>query len=108
MTTTDENTLPEFADGPPMPEMCEAILADEDVERLFEDLAACTRVVSIQEKGSRQAYAGQRPATLHSAKARVLNRNVRAVQIRYTYQERDWIDTLICLPAGIQLIRCQQ
>lgn len=107
MSTFADNSLPEFADGPPVPEMCEALLQTEDINSLFADLAACTSILSIQEKGSPQAYAESGPTALQVAKERLLNRSVRALQIRYSYQNREWTDTLMCLPDGVRLIRCQ-
>ncbi len=98
---------PEFADGPPMPEMCDATLSSDDVANLFADLAACTQILAVQEKGSEQSYAAPGPAQLESAMGRLLTGDVRALQIRYVYQEREWTDTLMNLPIGIRLIRCQ-
>ncbi|HIE96532.1 MAG TPA: hypothetical protein EYG03_01935 [Planctomycetes bacterium] len=107
MSTSDSQPLPEFSDGPPMPPMCEAVLSDDDLARLFEDLAACTSILSVQEKGSVEAYAQTGPAGLSSAQSRLLSGTVRGLQIRYAYQDHDWTDTLIRLPNGTRLVRCQ-
>jgi hypothetical protein len=107
MSTPDSQSLPEFSEGPPMPAMCEAVLSDGDLARLFEDLAACTSILSVQEKGSVAAYAETGPAVLTSAQSRLLSGNVRGLQIRYAYQDHDWTDTLIRLPHGTRLVRCQ-
>jgi hypothetical protein len=107
MSTSDSQPLPEFSDGPPMPPMCEAVLSEDDLARLFEDLAACTSILSVQEKGSVETYAQAGPAGLSSAQARLLSGAVRGLQIRYAYQDHDWTDTLFRLPTGTRLVRCQ-
>jgi len=98
---------PQFAEGPPMPAMCEALLSSDDIRRLFDDLAACTTILSVQEKGSELAYAEPGPAALQAAREKLDNRSVRALQVRYSFENREWTDTLMCLPAGVRLVRCQ-
>ena len=107
MSTSNSQPLPEFSEGPPMPPMCQALLSDDDLTSLFEDLAACTSVLSVQEKGSVEAYAEAGPAVLSAAKSKLLSGAVRGLQIRYAYQDHDWTDTLLRLPDGTRLIRCQ-
>ena len=105
--TQSNQQRPHFADGPPMPEMCDATLSAEDVANLFNDLAACTKILAVQEKGAEHSYAAPGPAQLESARNRMLGGDVRGLQIRYVYQSREWTDTLMRLPDGIRLVRCQ-
>lgn len=109
--SSDTNALPAqtgLPDGPPMPEMREGQLDAAQVEQLFTDLAACTQIVAILEKGDRQDHAKSSQPDLAAARDRFLNREVLAVQIRYRYDNAAWIDTLLHSPTGIHAIRCQQ
>ena len=90
-----------------MPEMCESTLQNEDIACLFADLAACTKIMSIQEKGCFYAYADAGPPQLETAKQRLLSGEVRAMQIRYHYEHRVWTDTLMRSSSGIRLVRCR-
>lgn len=85
--------------------MCEAILDFDDIHSLFRDLNALTRLVSIQEKGGDCRYAEHSNASLTEAMNRILERRVRAIQIRYCYENSEWTDTLICFATEIQLVR---
>ena len=105
--TTETDNLPEFSDGPPIPEMRESLLQPDDIRNLFDDLASCTTILSVQEKGGPQTYAEAGPSALQTAMERLLAREVRAVQIRYSWQDSEWTDTLMCLPGGVRLVRCQ-
>ncbi|MEQ9408853.1 MAG: hypothetical protein RIK87_14045 [Fuerstiella sp.] len=107
MNIRDNQNNSLLSDGPPMPEMCEALLSPRDVDALFQDLASCTSILSVQEKGSETGCAEDTVLTLATAQQRLLSHSVRAVQIRYRYDNHDWSDTLIHLPDGIRLVRCQ-
>ncbi len=96
-----------LADGPPMPEMREAHLDALQVTQLFSDLGACTQILAIQEKGGKQDHAKSNGTDLAAARHRILNREVLAVQIRYRYDNAEWIDTLLQTPAGIHAVRCR-
>lgn len=104
-TATAPTNLP---DGPPMPEMREGLLEAVQVEQLFTDLADCTRVLAILEKGGAQNHAKSSTLDLAAACQRFLNREVLAIQIRYHYDGCEWTDTLLHSPAGIRAVRCQQ
>lgn len=95
-------------DGPPMPEMREGQLGTAQVEQLFSDLASCTQVLAILEKGGQQDHAKSNNTDLSAARDRFLNREILAVQIRYHYDNAVWIDTLLHSPTGIRAVRCQQ
>lgn len=91
-----------------MPEMREGQLDAAQVEQLFADLASCTQVLAILEKGGQQNHAKTSHSNLIAARDRFLNREVLAVQIRYHYDNAEWIDTLLHSPTGIRVVRCQQ
>lgn len=109
--SADTSELPSptnLPDGPPMPEMREGQLDAAQVEQLFSDLASCTQVLAILEKGSQQNHAKSNNTDLSVARDRFLNREVLAVQIRYHYDNAVWIDTLLHSPTGIRAVRCQE
>lgn len=96
------------SDGPPTPEMCEGLLDTAQVMQLFSDLADCTQIVAILEKGGAQDYATSSVWDLAATRDRVLKGEVGAVQIRYLYDDSEWIDTLLLGPTGIRVVRCKQ
>lgn len=110
-TPADTNAVPAQTDtavGPPMLEMREGLLDVAQVEQLFSDLDSCTRILAILEKGGQQAHAKSNNSNLEAARDRFLNREVLAVQIRYHYDNAEWIDTILHTTAGIRVVRCQQ
>jgi hypothetical protein len=97
----------QFPDGPPLPEMREALLTREDVMALVADWVAHTRVISTLCKAGphQQTPPGNTP--LEIAIERLLERTVSAIQVRYAYDGYEWTDTLLNTPAGIRMVRCQ-
>jgi hypothetical protein len=87
--------------------MREGLLTPDDLEQLFADLAGCTTVLAVQEKGRGQDHAHASPSSLDAARQRLLNGSVHALQIRYRYDGHEWTDTLMRLPSGVRLVRCQ-
>ena len=96
-----------FADGPPLPEMREGLLTETHIARLFADIGNCTTILGIQGKGGVQRYAEAGKLTLETARVLLVTAAVRAVQIRYSYDGFEWSDTVMSLPDGFRLIRCQ-
>lgn len=96
-----------FADGPPLPEMREGLLSAGDLTQLFADISACTTVLGVQEKGGAQRYAEAGTLPLDTARERLVDGAARAVQIRYRFDGFEWSDTVMRLPAGFRLVRCQ-
>jgi hypothetical protein len=48
-----------------------------------------------------------RSVGLDEARQAFLSGQARAVQVRYRYDAKEWIDTLLHTPAGVRLVRCQ-
>lgn len=107
ITTMSESKLLKFEDGPAVPEMCEALLTAAELHDLVRDLETCTTVRAVLEKGGHDAQAATGDADLSAAISRLLAGQVRALQIRYAYDSREWTDTLFSQPTGIRLVRCQ-
>ena len=91
-----------------MPEMREGQLDTAQVDQLFSDFASCTQVLAILEKGGQQDHSKSNNTDLSVARDRFLNREVLAVQIRYRFENAEWIDTLLHSPTGIRAVRSQQ
>jgi hypothetical protein len=105
---TEESPHPSAA-GEGMPELTEGLLDEATLDRLFADLAACTRIFSILVKPLAREHVGSDGATtLDQARALLRARTVRGVQVRYRYQDAEWWDTLMVLPQGVRLVRVRQ
>jgi len=91
---------------PRLPELTEGVLDEPTLERLFEDLAACTEVLGILVKtAEHDRAAGAASPSLAEAREALRRRTVRGVQIRYRYQGAEWCDTLLAAPAGVRIVR---
>ncbi|RLS58905.1 MAG: hypothetical protein DWH91_01520 [Planctomycetota bacterium] len=97
----------QFPDGPPLPEMREALLSRDDVLALVADLQAHTRVISTLCKAGPQQQTPPGSTPLETAIERLFERTVSAIQIRYAYDGHEWTDTLLNTPTGIRMVRCQ-
>lgn len=104
MNEENRITLP---DGPPIPEMREAVLSCDDVDALTADLSQHTQIQSVIGKGGPRQHSSETLLTLSDAVAQLVARTLPAIQIRYGYDGFDWTDTLIHTPHGIKLVRCQ-
>ena len=91
----------------PLPELSEALLDRETLERLFVDLDACTRVLDVLLKRGPTRRTDGRPVGLGEARDLLLTGEVRGLQIRYLYQGVEWRDTLLRTPEGVRLVRMQ-
>ncbi len=92
--------------GPPLPQLTEGLLDPATLEQLFADLDACTEVLEVLTKqGPQDRVTGTGRPSLAEAHDLLLGGGVRGVQIRYRYQEEEWLDTLLVRPAGTRLVR---
>jgi hypothetical protein len=94
-------------DGPPLPTLVEGLLGDMEVQQLFAELAEHARLLEVLARSGPREHAGQGPLTLGEAKRLLLSGAVRAVQVRYAFDDAEWSDTLLRLPAGTRLVRCR-
>ncbi|MCL4196461.1 MAG: hypothetical protein KJZ69_03120 [Phycisphaerales bacterium] len=94
------------SDDQPLPPMSEALLDDEQLAALFDDLRRLVRIDGIVIKAGRgRADDTARPQRLEEAHAMLAQRMVRGVQIRYRYDGAAWCDTLMPVAQGIRLVR---
>lgn len=92
-----------------LPPMREAVLAEDDVRQLFSDIAALATDVLLMARSARTAHAAASKATtsdqLCSARDSLLSGVIPRLQIRYHWQQQNWIDTLERQEQGYRLIR---
>lgn len=90
---------------PKLPELHEAILDADTVERLFRDLEMCTEIVEILPRFARNQMVTEQTISLAQARALLLNGQARGLQVRYRYGGAEWWDTLMRVPEGIRIVR---
>ncbi|MDP1797658.1 MAG: hypothetical protein Q8K78_09265 [Planctomycetaceae bacterium] len=104
MTSPSPTQLP---DGPPLPEMREAVLSRDDVLTLVADLQAHAQITGTLCKAAPQQQTPLHNISLETAVEQFFTWAVSAIQIRYAYDGHEWTDTLLNTPAGMRLVRCQ-
>jgi hypothetical protein len=87
--------------------MRDALLGSEEFHALITDLTTYTRVTNTLCKAGPRQQTPPHNLTLSDAAAMFLARTVTAIQIRYEYDGHLWSDTLLHVPQGIRLVRCQ-
>jgi hypothetical protein len=91
--------------SPPLPSVADGLLDRAGIERLFADLASAAQVLSVQLKGSAQAYASPEQVSLEEACEALLGRRVHGVQVRYLHGGKRWCDTVLAQGDGARIIR---
>jgi hypothetical protein len=111
MSDLTVQTAPTTATGPEsfrLPELTQAVLDQTTLDRLFDDIAGCTRLLDVTVKLSANRMVPQERVTLEEARALLDARAVRGVQLRYLYDGGEWWDTLIATPDGVRVVRIRQ
>lgn len=88
-----------------LPELNQAILDPQTLANLFRDIQSLTKVLEVIPKYAANAYVGQTSISLEEGHRLLRNRKVRAIQIRYIYEDAQWWDTLVDTPAGVRVVR---
>ena len=92
-----------------LPPMREALLSEEQVRQLFSDIDSLASDILLMQRSARSQRATASKATtaeqLRTAQESLLSGNVPRVQIRYHWQEANWIDTLEARDDGVRLVR---
>jgi hypothetical protein len=87
--------------------MWQAVLNEVTLGQLFADLTASAEVLSVQGKAGAGRYGSAEPLTLAAAYDRLASGEITGVQIRYRFEDREWIDTLLRVGHGFRLVRCR-
>jgi hypothetical protein len=93
-----------------LPPLCEALINREEVQLLFSDLADHAENIQLFHKGaisSAEQRAASHPTSLQIAGSAFLLGHTPRLQIRYSWNGADWIDTLETKDAGYRLIRIE-
>lgn len=85
----------------------EGMLDSVALARLFDAVAAQAQVESVTLKGGQEQYAGPEQVSLDLAHAALASGRVHGVQLRYTWADRAWCDTLLRKPGGVRLVRIE-
>lgn len=91
----------------PMPDVYDAVLDAEELDRLFADLSACVEILAVTVKQRSRALAGDEPMDLDRARRLLAAGTVVGVQVRYRLDGAVWCDTLLRRPDGVRLVRVQ-
>ncbi|QDV26203.1 hypothetical protein [Aureliella helgolandensis] len=92
-----------------LPPMREAFLSEEQVRQLFSDIETLGSDILLMQRGANAQRATASRATaaaqLRVAQDTLLSGEIRRLQVRYHWQQVDWIDTLEAGQQGVRLIR---
>lgn len=90
---------------PELPELNEAILDTDTLNQLFEDISRCTHLIEVIVKQGPRSQTPDATHTLDDAKKMLEDGSVMGVQLRYSYDDGQWWDTLIRTQAGVRIVR---
>lgn len=93
----------------PLPDLQQEELDEATVRQLFDDISTHAELIDIIPKQSAQGYVAENASlTLTGALDLLLHQSVRALQLRYAYQQAIWWDTLTPIAGGrFRIIRIQ-
>lgn len=90
---------------PPPPPMSEAMLDEQSLAALFNDIAELATVDEILLKAGPGRVDEGDSCSLDEAHRLIRDGEVRGVQIRYRHSGSHWWDTLMRTPDGVRLVR---
>lgn len=97
-----------------LPPMREAILSEQQVRQLFRDIESLGSDILLMQRSAHAPRATASAATaakattteqLRMAQDSLLSGKLTRVQVRYNWQEANWIDTLEVRGDGVRLVR---
>lgn len=92
-----------------LPPLREAVLSKDQVGQLFDDIEIYASHILLMQRSPRaQRATATRTTTneqLQTARDSLLSGGIYRVQIRYRWQDSDWIDTLESRAEGFRLVR---
>jgi hypothetical protein len=89
----------------PQPDVLEAHWELEQVDKLFEDLQQGAEILHVQVRTVSDDGPQDRVVTLNKAHELLRSGQAKAIQVRYTFDETNWCDTLMIDPAVVHIIR---
>ncbi|MEM7168033.1 MAG: hypothetical protein AAF581_21450 [Planctomycetota bacterium] len=88
---------------PDLPEIRQATISQDDVDDLFRDVELLCTLRSVRVRGATDDRDAE--SSLQAARDSLRNAADAAVQLRYHFDSREWIDTLTSDGPTIQLTR---
>ncbi len=99
------NDKPEDADDI-IEEMVQSVIDVETLDDLFRDLSACAQVIEVLVKrGQGHVRDEDTSPDLMVGRAMLEQEDVRGIQVRYLFEGFSWMDTLMKVEHGYQLVR---
>lgn len=98
-----------------LPNLQQASLDWSTVERLLADIQACAVLLSVVPRGAGKTMTAETTAApphltaaLTDAGMQLRDRTIQGLQIRYSFENMTWRDTLLTTPTGYRLVRMQE
>lgn len=91
--------------APELPSINEAILDANTLGQLFEDVSRCTHLIEVIVKRDPRSQTPDATYTLDEARQMLEEGAAMGIQLRYSYDDAQWWDTLIRTQAGIRIVR---
>lgn len=99
-----------------LPDLQQASLDWSTVERLLADIQACAVLLSVVSRGAGKTMTAETralepthlAAALTDAGMQLRDRTIQGLQIRYSFENITWRDTLMTTPTGYRLVRTQE
>jgi hypothetical protein len=88
-----------------IPELRQSLLDPATLRALFNDIRQCATVLEVVPRQARHRLVEAESVTLDEGERLLLVGRVRALQIRYLYDDAEWWDTLIAEPGGVRIVR---
>jgi hypothetical protein len=110
MTTPAPASAPTTASSEPLrlPPLQQTLLDVATTDALFRDLASCTRIHAVIPKYADRRHTGADTISLETARTRLATGLLLGVQIRYSFENQTWCDTLLRRPNGLTLVRIRE
>ena len=81
-------------------ELIQSHIGESGLQAWLDELASLAQVFEVLTKGGECVHSEKAPLTLADAVAALRAGQTRGVQVRYLLLEVEWLDTLLCAPAG--------
>ena len=90
-----------------LPLLHQGILDEATVHAWIDDLSLLTQIQEVQVKSAGNSYGESSPLPIGIAGRRLLQGELRAVQVRYQWQGQEWLDTLMKVDTGFRMVRME-
>lgn len=88
-----------------LPDVHQAVLDDETLHAYFRDLEHAATILEVRVKATNALRANEGVHDLLRARVLFEGKDIAGMQVRYLFDEKEWLDTLSWGPAGARLVR---